>query len=98
MSERDPGFARRPDYEITHTDSRKRVKVVFNGVTVADSERALLVEETRLPPVYYLPRDDVRMDLMERTDYHTHCPFKGNASYWTLSADGEVAENAVNVT
>jgi len=95
MSEEGEGFAQRPDYRISYEPSSKQVKVVFNGVAVADSQRALIVRETRLPPVYYLPRDDVRMDLMTRTDYHTHCPFKGNASYWTLAVGDEVAENVV---
>ena len=83
------------DYRIHVEPSPKRVKVVFNDVTVADSGQALVLHETRLPPVYYLPRKDVRMDLMERTDYRTHCPFKGNASYWTLNVADQSAENTV---
>ena len=95
MTEAERGFAERPDYRISYEPCSKQVKVVFNGVTVADTRRALEVRETRLPPVYYLPREDVRMDLMSRTDYHTHCPFKGNASYWTLRVGDEVAENVI---
>ena len=83
------------DYRIHVEPSPKRVKVVFNDVTVADSGQALVLHETRLPPVYYLPREDVRLDLMKRTDYRTHCPFKGNASYWTLDVADQRAENAV---
>jgi hypothetical protein len=45
--------------------------------------------------VSYFPRKDVRMELLQRTDHHTHCPFKGNASYWTLRAGNQVAENVV---
>lgn len=82
-------------YEITYTPSDKRVKVVFAGVTVADTRRALVVRETRLPAVYYLPREDVRMDLMQPSDYHTYCPFKGNASYWSLRVEDQVAENVL---
>ncbi len=95
MTEAERGFAERPDYRISYEPCSKQVKVVFKGVTIADTRRALLVRETRLPPVYYLPREDVRMDLMSRTDYHTHCPFKGNASYWTLRVGDEVAENVI---
>ncbi|MGI9590188.1 MAG: DUF427 domain-containing protein [Myxococcota bacterium] len=95
MTQAEEGFARRPDYRISYEPSNNRVKVVFNGVTVADTRNALIVRETRLPPVYYLPREDVRMDLMTRTDYHTHCPFEGNASYWTLTVGDQVAENVV---
>lgn len=74
---------------------RKRLRVVFAGEVIADSTDALVLHETRLPPVYYFPRKDVRMDLLQRTEHRTHCPFKGNASYWTLAAGDQVAENAV---
>lgn len=82
------------DYEIRFVRSAKRVRVEFNGATIADSQRALVVHETRLLPAYYFPAGDVRMDLLEKTDFHTHCPFKGNASYWSLKVDGQLAENA----
>lgn len=63
----------------------QRIRAVFNGETVADSTRALVMNETRLPHVFYIPREDVRMDLLTPTERLTHCPFKGNASYWSLS-------------
>lgn len=84
-----------PDYKLEILPSDKRVKVVFNGTVVADTRSALLLRETRYAPVYYLPREDVRMDLMERTSHHTHCPFKGNASYWSLTVGDKFAENVV---
>ena len=84
-----------PRYRIEIEPSPKRVRVEFRGVVVADSARALVLHETRLPPVYYLPKADVRMDLMQPTAYRTHCPFKGNASYWTLRVGDEVAENVL---
>lgn len=84
-----------PHYRIDIEPSPKRVRVVFRGVVVADSQRALLVHETRLPPVYYLPKADVRMDLLEPSPYRTHCPFKGDASYWHCRVGDEVSENAV---
>ena len=95
MSEAAPGFSTKPAYRMHFEASTRHVKVVFAGVTVADTRRALVLHETRLPPVYYLPREDVRLDLAERTDYHTHCPFKGNASYWTLRVGDQEAENAL---
>ncbi len=73
----------------------KHLQVEFNDVTIADSTRAVVMRETRLAPVYYIPREDVRMDLLHRTELHTHCPFKGNASYWTVRIGGRTAENAV---
>lgn len=88
-------FERPPEYHIEVEPAGRRVRVVFAGVTVADSGNALVLHETRLPSVFYLPRDDVRMDLMERTDYRTHCPFKGDAAYWTLRVGDAVAENVL---
>src|SRR5687768_5450916 len=82
------------DYEIRFEPCRKRVRVEFNGARVADSQRALVVHETRLAPAYYFPAEDVRMDLLAKTEFATHCPFKGNASYWTLKVGDHVAENA----
>jgi len=84
----------RGDYEIRFEPSRKRVRVEYNGAMVADSAHAVVVHETRLPPAYYFPVGDVRMDLLAKTEHTTHCPFKGNAAYWTLKVGGQVAENA----
>ena len=83
------------DYEIRFEPSRKRVRVEFAGERIADSTRALVVHETRLAPAYYFPAADVRMDLMVKTELTSHCPFKGDASYWTLKVGEQVAENAV---
>ena len=83
-----------PDYEIRFEPAPHRMRVEFNGVWVADSRRAVVLHETRQPPAYYFPREDVRMDLLERTSQVTHCPFRGNATYWTLRSDGAVADNA----
>jgi adenylate cyclase len=82
-------------YRLSIEPSPRRVRVVWNGVTVAETERALRLRETRHEPVYYLPREDVRMDLMRPSSYRTHCPFKGDASYWSLEVDGRVAENVL---
>lgn len=86
--------AAQQDYELRFEPSAKRVRAELNGTVIADSARAIVLHETRLPPAYYFPRADVRMDLLHKTDFHTHCPFKGNASYWTLRVGGEVVENA----
>jgi adenylate cyclase len=82
------------DYEIRFEPHPRRVRVEFNGAWIADSRRALVLHETRQPPAYYFPREDVRVDLLEKTEHVTHCPFRGNASYWTIRAAGRVAENA----
>jgi class 3 adenylate cyclase/uncharacterized protein (DUF427 family) len=83
------------DYEIRFEPSKTHVRVEFNGARIADSSRALVLHETRLPPAYYFPTEDVRMDLLARTEHTTHCPFKGNASYWSVKVGDRVAENAV---
>ena len=82
-------------YRVVVELCRKRVRVVFAGEIIADSTDALVLHETRLPLVYYFPRKDVRMDLLQRTEHRTHCPFKGNASYWSIAAGNQVAESAV---
>jgi uncharacterized protein (DUF427 family) len=78
---------RMPDYEVRMTSADQRVTVHHEGQLIADSTDALLIEETRHADVYYLPRSDVDMSLLTRTDHVTYCPFKGHASYWSLGPD-----------
>src|SRR5438132_12648840 len=92
---RECGFEANPDYKITFEQSPRRVRVRFNGDTIADSTDAHLLFETRHLPVYYFPRGDVRLDLLAPTDHHTFCPYKGKASYWTIEVRGRTSENAV---
>jgi uncharacterized protein (DUF427 family) len=75
--------------------SPRWVRVKFNGQTIADSKRALLLRETGHLPVYYFPPEDVRQDVLTPTDQHTRCPFKGEASYWTIRVGDRVADNAM---
>ena len=82
-------------HQVFTEPTPKRVRVRFGGEWIADSRRALLLHESKHLPVYYFPRGDVRMDLMEGTDHTTRCPYKGEASYWTVRAGGREAENAV---
>jgi uncharacterized protein (DUF427 family) len=67
----------------------KRVRVEVGGVTVADSRRAMLLHESGQQPIYYFPPEDVRADVLEPSDRHTHCPKKGDAAYYTIRAGGE---------
>jgi uncharacterized protein (DUF427 family) len=76
-------------------DSPRRVRVMLGGETIADSRHVKLLHETGHLPIYYFPEEDVRMDLLEDTDHTTHCPFKGDASYWSVRVGDSVAENAV---
>jgi uncharacterized protein (DUF427 family) len=75
--------------------SPRRVRVMFNGETIADSSAVQMLHEDGHLPMYYFPIDDVRMDLLQKTDHATHCPYKGDASYWTVRVGDREAENAV---
>ena len=94
LQTRESGFKTNPDYKVTLEQSPRRVRVRFNGDTIADSTNAHLLFETRHLPVYYFPRGDVRMDLLTPTEHHTFCPYKGTASYWTIRVGDRVSENA----
>lgn len=72
----------------------RRVRVTFNGVTVADSSKTLRVLETSHPPVYYVPKADIRMDLLTRTQTETYCEWKGSATYWTLTVAERTSPDA----
>ncbi len=85
----------KPPPTITLTPFGKSVRVELAGETVAESAGALVLREGRLPPVLYLPKADVNWDLAAPTDRSTHCPYKGDACYWTVSAHGKTAENAI---
>ena len=78
---------------IRPTDDQ--VEVAVGGTVLARTHRALLLDETGLPTRYYLPREDVRMDLLRATTFHTTCPFKGEASYWSLDLDGTTHDGIV---
>jgi uncharacterized protein (DUF427 family) len=95
MPARDSLYARFPDYRVDLDPSAERVRVRFEGELIADSAHTLVVRETKHSPVIYFPREDVRMDRLERSDHQTFCPFKGEASYWSLRADERVEPNAV---
>jgi uncharacterized protein (DUF427 family) len=76
-------------------DSRRRVRVVFADVTVADSERVMPLLEFGRLPVFYFPMEDARMDLMEATEHHTYSPLKGEASYWSARIGERVFKDIV---
>jgi uncharacterized protein (DUF427 family) len=84
-----------PDHPITIAPAEKRVRVGFAGRTVADSNRALVLSEAGYKPVFYIPRADADMTLLARSAHASLCPYKGDASYFTISVQGRTAENAV---
>ena len=90
-----PGYVDRPEHFIDFEQSPKRIRVMFGGEMIVDTTAGLILHERGHVPVYYLPREDVTMDRLAATDHSTHCPFKGDASYYTLLAGGKTSENAV---
>ncbi|OWJ65792.1 DUF427 domain-containing protein [Inquilinus limosus] len=84
-----------PDHPITVTPNPARVVVTVAGKVVADSVSALTLREASYPPVQYIPRQDVDMAALQRTDHATYCPYKGDASYYSIPAGGGRTDNAV---
>lgn len=87
--------ARDPYTRVDILPSSRRVRVEIDGVTVADSTNASFLFETNLPTRYYLPKTDVRMDLLSPTGHATACPYKGTARYWSVTVNGTTQENIV---
>lgn len=94
IQERVP-LASDPGHWVHVSESPRHVRVIFNGEILADSRHAKLVRETDVLPVYYFPQADVRGDFLAASLYKTECPYKGEASYWSVHAGGKKAENAV---
>lgn len=84
-----------PDHPITIENNLKRVKISFNGQVIAETTRALILREANLPPVQYIPREDLKMNFLEPTSHSTHCPYKGDAKYFSITVNGKTAENAI---
>jgi uncharacterized protein (DUF427 family) len=79
---------------IAFKRTSKRIRAVLGGETVLDTQDALLLKEGKRPPRYYIPVTDIAADKFHKTEHSTHCPYKGDASYWSISADGKTVENA----
>ncbi|KQZ54013.1 MULTISPECIES: DUF427 domain-containing protein [unclassified Ensifer] len=84
-----------PDHPITIEQNQARVVVTLGGRVIADTRDALALREATYPAVQYIPREDVDMSLLERTDHSSHCPYKGDASYFSIPLGGERSRNAV---
>jgi uncharacterized protein (DUF427 family) len=84
-----------PDHPITVTPADTTVTVRLGGRTIARTERALVLQEASYPPVYYLPLDDVEGDALRPSSHETYCPFKGDASYYSLTDGDAVVADAV---
>ena len=84
-----------PEHPITVEANPSRVVVSIAGRIIADSRRALTLREGNYPAVQYIPRQDVDMSLLQRTDHATYCPYKGDCAYYSIPLGGERSVNAV---
>jgi uncharacterized protein (DUF427 family) len=84
-----------PDHPIAIALHAGRVCVVYGGRVVADTTRALALQEKGHHPVFYIAREDAQMALFERTTHRTHCPYKGDAFYYSIRVGDSVSENAI---
>lgn len=91
QARKEPG----PDHPITIAKSGKRIIVKLAGKVIADSRTALALQEASYPVAYYIPREDVDMAQLQRTDHSTYCPYKGACNYFSIPAGGERSVNAV---
>ncbi|QRP45655.1 DUF427 domain-containing protein [Amycolatopsis sp. FDAARGOS 1241] len=84
-----------PDHPITVEPNAARVVVKLGDAVIADTTRAQVLREAGYPAVQYIPREDVDFSALARTEHHTYCPYKGDASYYSLPAVGSAGDNAV---
>lgn len=82
-------------HTVTVEPARAHVEVRLGGEVLAATDDALRLDETGLPARYYIPKRDVRMELLQATSFHTTCPFKGEASYWSADIGGERHDGVV---
>ncbi len=82
-----------PDHPIAVAPTDARLRVRFETHVIADSVGTLTLQEAGYPPVHYFPRKDVETGFLSKSDHVTHCPYKGDATHWSMIMNGEVAEN-----
>ena len=84
-----------PDHPITIEHNPAHITVSVGGRKIADTRNALTLREASIPPVQYIPRTDVDMSLLQRTEHSTYCPYKGDCSYYSIPSGGDKSVNAV---
>lgn len=89
-----PGHRKWPDHQVRERRVGQRVQVAIEGEVVADSDDVIEVDEDGHPKRWYFPREDVRMDTLERSATATQCPFKGSAAYFHVTSGGKRFDDA----
>ena len=82
-------------HPITIEPLGRRVTVEVAGKNIAVSDKAIILREASYPPAIYIPREDVQMQLLTRSEHTSHCPYKGDASYYSIPSGGEKSVNAI---
>lgn len=90
-----PGHRDHPEHTVAETRLAHKVTASIDGKTVAESTDVIRVDETGAPPRFYFPRDAVKVDKLERSDTKTHCPFKGDATYYNITQGGRTLKDAI---
>ena len=89
---RSDAYDRHPEHTLVLAEAPAAVRVLVEGMKVAETRRGLRLREDRYPEVVYVPREDVRMSLLSRSSYTTHCPFKGDATHFDFRRSGHSIE------
>ena len=84
-----------PDHPITISANPRRLRITAGGVVIAETTQALSLKEASYPAVSYVPRKDANMELLKRSERVTHCPYKGDANYFSIVADGKTIADAI---
>lgn len=84
-----------PDHPITITPAGKHVRVTAGDIVIADTKHALSLKEASYPAVFYIPRSDANMDAVTRTERVTHCPYKGDANYYSIKTADKLLDDAI---
>ncbi len=84
-----------PDHPITISPNPKKVRISLGGTVIAETTHALTLREAAYPAVQYVPRADANMKLLTKTTHSSYCPYKGDAAYFTIKADGKTLDNAI---
>jgi uncharacterized protein (DUF427 family) len=90
-----PGFKKHPDHKITVRSRDGRVRVTSGDLVLAETQEALELSEANYPPVLYIPFSDIDFGALTRTATTTHCPFKGEATYWQVGLPGDLGQDVM---